>query len=98
MSPERVQAYRRVVQLLDELGPSKLLDNEQDRIRNAADNLIFSHDLFEDPAAQASLDDVERLCKELVASGRWAQVTATRWSDGITQCGPPIHVAELTAA
>jgi hypothetical protein len=97
MSPERVQAYRRVVQILDELGPSKLLDSEQERIRNAADNLIFSQDLFEDPAAQESLDDVERLCNELVASGRWEQVTATRLSDGISQCGP-IHAAELTAA
>ena len=97
MSPERVQAYRRVLQILDELGPSKLLDDEQDRIRHAADNLIFSCDLLEDAAARESLNDVERLSRELVSSGRWEQVSATRLTDGFYQCGPT-HACELRAA
>ena len=29
---------------LDDMGPSKLLDTEQQRIRYAADNLIFSNE------------------------------------------------------
>ncbi|HWF49462.1 MAG TPA: hypothetical protein VG294_02365 [Solirubrobacteraceae bacterium] len=88
MSPERTHAYRRVMQTLNELGPSKLLDGEQDRIRAAADNLIFSSDLTEDVAAQEALDDVERLCRALVESGRWEQVTAGRLSDDLFACGP----------
>jgi hypothetical protein len=88
MSPERTHAYRRVMQTLNELGPSKLLDGEQDRIRAAADNLIFSSDLDEDVAAQEALDDIERLCRALVASGRWEQVTAARLADDLFGCGP----------
>jgi hypothetical protein len=76
------------MQTLNELGPSKLLDGEQDRIRAAADNLIFSFDLTEDVAAQDAVDDVERLCRALVESGRWELVTAARLSDDLIACGP----------
>jgi hypothetical protein len=82
------------MQTLNELGPSKLLDGEQDRIRAAADNLIFSSDLVEDVAAQEALDDIERLCHALVASGRWEQVTAGRLADDLFGCGPG-HAAGL---
>ncbi len=97
MSPNRTQAYRRVIQTLDELGPTKLLAGEQDRIRSAADNLIFSSDLLEDVAAQEALDDAGRLCRALVESGRWEQVTATRLADNLYACGPELS-AELRAA
>jgi hypothetical protein len=97
MSPERSLAYRRVVKTLNELGPSKLLDGEQDRIRHAADNLIFSADLAEDIAAQVALDDVERLCLALKESGRWEQVTAERLLNDLSACGPGRPV-ELRAA
>jgi hypothetical protein len=88
MSPERTHAYRRVMHTLDQLGPSKLLDGEQDRIRSAADNLIFSSDLLEDVAAQEAMDDVERLCRALVESGRWERVTAERLAGDLVACGP----------
>jgi hypothetical protein len=97
MSPERVQAYRRVVQILDDLGPSKLLADEQERIRHAADNLIFSSDVDQDIIARESLGDVGNLCRELVASGRWEQVTAARLADSVCGCGPA-SMAELEAA
>jgi hypothetical protein len=84
------------MQTLNDLGPSKLLDGEQDRIRAAADNLIFSSDLSDDVAAQEALDDVERLCHALVASGRWEQVTANRLADDFFACGPG-HPVELKA-
>jgi hypothetical protein len=96
MSPERTQAYRRVVELLAELGPSKLQSDEQDRIRNAADNLIFSSDLTEDLAAREALEDADRLCRALVDSGRWEQVTATRLAEDLYACGPG-RVATLSA-
>jgi hypothetical protein len=97
MSPERTNAYRQVIKTLNELGPSKLLDSEQDRIRYAADNLLFSSDLAEDFAALAALDDVERLCRALTESGRWEQVTVDRLAGDLSACGPP-RVAELQAA
>jgi hypothetical protein len=96
MTPERAQAYRRVLHTLDELGPSKLVSAEQDRIRHAVDNLIFSRDLVEDTAACEALQDVERLCRALVDSGRWEATTANRLAHDISECGPP--PAELKAA
>jgi hypothetical protein len=97
MTPERAHAYRKVIQALNELGPSKLVSGEQDRIRHAADSLIFSRDLLEDAAARDALKDIERLCRALVESGRWEQAGATRLARDISQCGPS-PPAELEAA
>ena len=65
MTPERAHAYRQVIQTLAELGPSKLVGDEQDRIRHAVDSLIFSRDLSEDAAAREALMDVECLAASL---------------------------------
>jgi hypothetical protein len=97
MTPERADAYRRVIETLDMLGPSKLLGGEQDRIRRAADDLIFSRDLMEDVAARQGLEDVERLCRGFVDSGRWEEVTAMRLAEDVSQCGPTL-LPELRAA
>ena len=88
MSPERSQAYRRVMKTLDDMGPSKLLEREQQRIRCAADNLIFSTDLSTDVEACDALEDVAALCRVLVESGRWEQATAMRLVDDVCDCGP----------
>jgi hypothetical protein len=88
MSPERSNAYRRVMKTLDDVGPSKLLDQEQQRIRYAADNLIFSTDLVTDGDARQALADVEALARTLVETGRWEQVSAERLVDDIARCGP----------
>jgi hypothetical protein len=82
---------------LDELGPSKLLDEEQDRIRHAADNLIFASDLEPDGLAEAALDDTVRLCRSLVDSGRWEKVTAAQLGNDLRACGPKA-TASLRAA
>jgi hypothetical protein len=93
VSPERTQAYRRVMYTLDELGPSKLLDAEQDRIRLAADNLIFASDIHQDGAQEALLD-TDLLCSTLVESGRWTEPTAHRLAEDLRECGPaPENVA-----
>lgn len=73
---------------LEDIGPSKLFDDEQQRIRYAADNLIFSEDFNNDVAARDALYDVEDLCRTLVESGRWEQSTAMRLADDVCQCGP----------
>ncbi len=92
MNRERTQAYRRVVDTLDELGPSKLQRDEQERIRLAADTLVFSSDLTGDAGARAALADVESLCEALVESGRWHQVTAARLLHDVAACGPAVPV------
>jgi hypothetical protein len=97
MTPERAHAYRRVIQTLNELGPSKLLASEQDQIRHGADNLIFSWNMLEDAAAREALEDIERLCRALVDSGRWEHTTAMRLADDVSQCGPTL-LPELKAA
>jgi hypothetical protein len=97
MTSERVRAYKRVVTTLRELGPSKLLPREQDRIREAADQLIFAHDLLTDEAARAALLEVDRLCRDLVESRRWQHHYAMRLADDLCACGPHVS-AELLVA
>lgn len=93
MSPERTQAYRRVMHTLKELGPSKLQDAEQERIRQAADTLIFSPGLTSDASARDALRDIDALCATLVDSGRWERVTAERLDRDVHECGPDAAVA-----
>jgi hypothetical protein len=97
MTRERAHAYRRVIQTLNELGASTLGSREQDVIRQAADSLLFSHDLLRDDVAREALQDVERLCRALVDTGRLKQRSATRIASDISQCGPP-PPAEVKAA
>jgi hypothetical protein len=85
MNTERTQAYGRVVKTLEELGPTKLQPAEQDRIREAADTLIFAADLDE---ARASLEDVDALAEHLVASGRWSDERAEQLVEDLLACGP----------
>jgi hypothetical protein len=88
MNAERTQAYGRVMHTLDELGPTKLQSNEQERIRQDADTLLFSTELSSDPEAQAALQDVFHLCRDLVESGRWEEATAQRLASDLRDCGP----------
>jgi hypothetical protein len=88
VSPERAQAYRRVINTLDQIGPSKLWSEEQERIRYAADTLIFSSNLVEDDAARDGLEEAGRLCAVLVESGRWESITAARLASDLSECGP----------
>jgi hypothetical protein len=97
MTSERARAYRRVVRTVRELGPSSLLADEQERIREAADHLIFTDDLDADAAARMALVDIDRLCRALVEGGRWEQGRAMRLAKDIAACGPALG-PELRAA
>jgi hypothetical protein len=97
MTPERAHAYQRVIQTFKEMGPSKLLGDEQERIRYAADNLIFSRDLAQDAPAREAMQDIERLCRALVDGARWEQAAALRLADDVAQCGPTL-LPDLRAA
>jgi hypothetical protein len=90
MTSDRTQAYGRVIKTLEDLGPSKLLPAEQDRVREAADNLIFAAGPDD---ARDTLIDVEMLAEHLVASGRWSSERAEQLVDDLLACGPVAPVA-----
>ena len=85
MNSERTQAYGRVVKTLEDIGPTKLLPAEQDRIRDAGDTLIFAADMDD---ARVALEDIHALSEHLVESGRWSDSLAERLVDDILSCGP----------
>jgi hypothetical protein len=90
MTSDRTQAYGRVIKTLEDLGPSKLQPAEQERIREAADNLIFAAGIDE---AATTLADVEELAEHLVASERWTAERADQLVSDLLACGPVTPVA-----
>ena len=85
MNSERTQAYGRVVRTLQDVGPTKLHANEQERVRDAADTLIFAA-TYQD--ARETLADVEVLAEQLVESGRWSEERAAELAQDLMACGP----------
>jgi hypothetical protein len=85
MNTERTQAYGRVVRTLEDLGPTKLQPAELDRVRDAADTLIFASGIDETREAMA---DIDSLVEHLVASDRWSDERAKQLVDDLLACGP----------
>ena len=85
MNSERTQAYGRVVKTLEDLGPAKLQPAEQDRVRDAADTLIFASGIEETRAVMA---DIDVLADHLVASDRWSDERARQLVEDLLACGP----------
>ena len=90
MTSERTQAYGRVIRTLEDVGATKLHESEQERIREAADTLIFAATLQE---ARAVLEDIDALAEHLVATGRWTEERAAELVQDILACGPLAPVA-----
>jgi hypothetical protein len=90
MTSDRTQAYGRVVKTLEDVGPTKLQRAEVERVREAADTLIFADNLDE---ARATLEDVEALFEHLVASDRWTPERADQLVSDLLACGPVTAVA-----
>ena len=90
MTSDRTQAYGRVVKTLEDIGPVKLQPAEQERIREAADTLIFAAELDE---ARQALADVEALTAHLVSSERWTTERADELIRELEACGPVAPVA-----
>ena len=90
MNSERTQAYGRIIKTLEDLGPAKLQPAEQDRIRDAADTLIFAAGADE---ARAALEDADTLVEHLVATGRWTSERAQELLQDLLGCGPVAPVA-----
>jgi hypothetical protein len=90
MNSERTQAYGRVVKTLEDIGPAKLQPAELERIREAADTLIFAAEPSE---ASGALADVEALAAHLASSGRWTAERADELVHDVEACGPVTPVA-----
>ncbi len=86
MNSSRTQAYGRVVKTLDDLGPTKLHPDEQERIRTAADTLIFAEGLA--GGAREAMEDVRALADRLVETGRWSDERAAELVDDVLATGP----------
>jgi hypothetical protein len=91
MTPDRTQAYARVMRTLEDLGPTKLHGLEQDVIRDAADALIFSAAPSE-ADARSAMENVEVLVAHLSDSGRWSVERASELLDDVMACGPDAPV------
>ena len=91
MNSERTQAYGRVVKTLEDLGPTKLQPLELERVREAADTLIFA--TGPDDHVIAALDDMTALAAHLAESGRWTDERAAQLVDDLSDCGPLAPVA-----
>ena len=87
MNSERATAYGRVVATIEDLAATKLQASEVQRIRDAADTLLFSETL-DVPGAREALDDIEALTDHLADSDRWTEERAQRLFDDVAECGP----------
>jgi hypothetical protein len=97
MTNPRATAYRRVLQTIRDIGPAKLWPAEQACIREAADALLFCHDLGLDADAHAAVAAVTRLADDLIDAERMTPVSGHRLLDDIWACGPSA-VLELPLA
>jgi hypothetical protein len=87
MTSERAQAYGRVMRLLEDLGPSKLLPDEQATVREAADALLFCDGPECADDARSALASVERLADHLVEAERWTRENAHELVIAVEGCG-----------
>jgi hypothetical protein len=76
---------------LDDMGPSKLLPDEQDSVREAADVLFFA-----EQAEDLDFDALERTratIERLVSTERWTEERAGELAADLEACGPGVLVS-----
>lgn len=91
MNSERAEAYGRVMRHIEELGDAKLRAEEQARIREAADTLLFCEDPQRPEVADAR-EDAELLVESLLEADRLTDERAKRMLDDLSACGPLTRV------
>jgi hypothetical protein len=98
MTAQRAQAYARVLQTIEDLGPAKMLTSEQATTRSAADALLFCTDFVGDESAWHACADLEALGRHLVACGRWSSERADELVADVLACGPELAAPLSMAA
>jgi hypothetical protein len=88
VTSRRAEAYGRVVRILEGPDGKELRSDELERIREAADSLVFCEDVDLDPDARDAADVIADLAVEQVESGRWDEDTAESLVSDVLACGP----------
>jgi hypothetical protein len=88
MTPERSQAYGRLMKTVSASGEGALEPAEQAILREAADALFFCEDITLDDDARDALSRVSDLAGQLVGAERWDPELAERVMEDLEACGP----------
>jgi hypothetical protein len=88
VTSRRAEAYGRVIRILGGPDGEELRPEEVERIRMAADSLLFCEDVELDSDARDAADEIADLAVELVESGRWDEDTAEALVSDVLACGP----------
>jgi hypothetical protein len=89
MTPERSQAYGRLMKTVSAHGEGGLEPAEQEILREAADALFFCEDIALDDDAREALARVSDLAGQMVGAERWEPEFAERVMEDLEACGPP---------
>jgi hypothetical protein len=89
MTPERSQAYGRLMKTVSATGEGALEPAEQEILREAADALFFCEDISLDDDASQALARVSDLAGQMVGAERWEPEFAERVMEDLEACGPP---------
>ena len=89
MTPERSQAYGRIMKTVSATDGHALEPAEQQILREAADALFFCEDIALDDDAREALSRVSDLAGQLVGAERWDPELAERVMEDLEACGPP---------
>ena len=92
MTSQRAQAYGRVLATIEDMAATKLFAPEQQRIRDAADTLLFSESI-DAAGAREALEDIENLTRHLIDADRWIDERARGLADDVAACGPVAQYA-----
>ena len=98
MTTERSQAYGRVMKTLADMGPTKLQDQEEDAIRQAADTLLFASSMEPGTEAGEAVRQIGSLLERLVEADRWLSESADRLLRDVEGCGPRLLPAVADSA
>jgi hypothetical protein len=89
VTPERSQAYGRLMKVVSATGEGALQPAEQQTLREAGDAMFFCEDIALDDEARDALARVSDLAGELVGAERWDPELAEQVLQDLEACGPP---------
>jgi hypothetical protein len=89
VTPERSQAYGRLMKVVSATGEGALEPDEQATLREAGDAMFFCEDIALDDEARDALARVSDLAGELVGAERWDPELAEQVLQDLESCGPP---------
>lgn len=88
VTPERAEAYGRIMRIVSAEGAERLDPEEQSLLREAADSLFFTEDVGADPEARDALAMANDLAGNLVGAERWSPDYAEQVLQDLEACGP----------